>query len=232
MRIYFFHRLWLVFISFYLLIGSIHAQHSDFGNWNTFSFNKDLSKRLVFNFDQELRIRDNLRRINMLYTNIGTTYKVNKWIRLSGVYRFIAKYKDDNAWGIRHRLYGDLIFKYRPSRFAFGYRCRMQWEWRGRGYGNEFGRVAEIYWRNLFKAGYKVNDLVSPYLGAELRWQLQNPRIPYHNGFDRSRFFAGIDLQLTKTQTLGLYYLLQKEWNVIDPETLNIIGIEFAISLN
>jgi Protein of unknown function (DUF2490) len=220
-------------LSVLMLSGSgLAAQHSDLGNWNTFSFNKDVNKKLTLNFDQELRFRNNLTRLNLLYTNVGVTYKINKSVRIAGVYRFIAKYKDDDLWGFRHRLYADLILKHRPGRFAFVYRSRMQWEWRGAGYSSEFGRVPEIYWRNLFKASYKLNDLVSPYLGTELRVQIQNPRIPYHNGFDRTRFMGGIDIQLNKISTLGIYYLLQKEWNVIDPETLNIIGLEYSISID
>lgn len=216
----------------FITVLNLNAQHSDLGNWNTFSFNKDLNKKITLNFDQELRFRNNLTRLNLLYTNIGATYKINKYVRIAGVYRFIAKYKDDNLWGYRHRLYADLILKLRPGRFSFVYRSRVQWEWRGAGYSSEYGRVPEIYWRNLFKASYKVNDLVSPYFGTELRVQVQNPRIPYHNGFDRSRFMAGVDLNLNKSNTLGFYYLLQKEWNVIDPETLNIIGIEYSISID
>jgi hypothetical protein len=222
----------LIFAVLMLSGSGLAAQHSDLGNWNTFSFNKDVSKKLTLNFDQELRFRNNLTRLNLLYTNVGVTYKINKSVRIAGVYRFIAKYKDDDLWGFRHRLYADLILKHRPGRFAFVYRSRMQWEWRGAGYSSEYGRVPEIYWRNLFKASYKLNDLVSPYLGTELRVQLQNPRIPYHNGFDRTRFMGGIDIQLNKISTLGIYYLLQKEWNVIDPETLNIIGLEYSISID
>lgn len=224
-------RLLLVAASLFVAMAAI-GQHRDFGNWNTFSFNKGLTKNLTLNFDQELRIRSNLTRINLVYTNIGATYRFNKAIRVAGVYRFIAKYKDDNSWGIRHRFYTDLILKLRPGRFTFVYRSRMQWEWRAAGYSNEYGRVPEVYWRNLFKAAYKVNDRFSPYLGTELRVQLRNPRIPYHNGFDRSRFMLGTDIQLSKTTTVGVYYLLQKEWNVIDPESLNIIGLEYSISLD
>ncbi len=226
------HLRFLIFAILVITGSQLSAQHSDLGNWNTLSFNKDINKKLTLNLDQELRFRNNLTRLNLLYTNVGFTYKINKNIRVAGVYRFIAKYKDDDLWGYRHRLYADLILKHRPGRFAFVYRSRMQWEWRGAGYSNEYGRVPEIYWRNLFKASYKLNDIVSPYLGTELRVQLQNPRIPYHNGFDRTRFMGGIDIQLNKISTLGIYYLLQKEWNVIDPETLNIIGLEYSISID
>ncbi|MCA6363180.1 MAG: DUF2490 domain-containing protein [Bacteroidetes bacterium] len=208
------------------------AQHNDLRSWNTFSINYDLTKKLTLNFDQELRLQDNLTRINQLYTNIGATYKLNKYVRVAGVYRFIARYKEDNTFGLRNRFYGDLIVKLRPGRFTYVYRARLQYEWRGAGYGKEYGRVPEIYWRNLFKASYKVNDIVSPYLATEIRFQLQNPRIPYHNGFDRSRFTGGVDLQVTKNSTFGVYYLLQKEWNVIDPETLHVIGLEYSISLD
>lgn len=216
-----------------LLLGRVaSAQTEDFGSWMTVSFNKGIVGNLQFNFDQELRLRNNLTDLNLIYTNLGLTYKVNKAFRVATVYRFIDKHKDDGTWGIRHRGYVDLIFRFKPAKFTIGYRARFQSEWRGAGYTGEFGRVPEVYIRNLFKIGYKINDQFSPYVGSELRWQVQNPRIPYHDGFDRTRFMAGTDYNFNDNNTLGLYFLLQKEWNVVDPETLYILGIEYSFSMD
>lgn len=208
------------------------AQTEDLGMWMTASFNKGLVGDLQFNLDQEFRLRNNLSDVNLFYTNVGLTYKFTKWFRVSGTYRIIDKHKEDGTWGIRHRGFVDFNFKFKPAKFTIGYRARVQSEWRGAGYSGEFGKVPEIYVRNLFKFGYKLNDDFTPYIGTELRFQVQNPRIPYHDGFDRTRFMAGTDYQINKKQTLGLYFLLQKEWNVINPQTLYILGIEYSFSMD
>lgn len=222
----------LLFALPFLFLGSAaSAQTEDLGSWMTLSFNKGIVGNLQFNFDQELRLRQNFTDINLIYTNLGLSYKATKWFRVAGVYRFIDKHKDDGTWGLRHRGYIDLIFKFKMEKFTLGYRSRFQSEWRGAGYTGELGNVPEVYIRNLFKIGYKLNDHFSPYIGTELRWQVQNPRIPYHDGFDRTRFMAGTDYNINDQHTLGLYFLVQKEWNVIDPETLYIIGIEYSFSM-
>ncbi|MGL4597822.1 MAG: DUF2490 domain-containing protein [Bacteroidia bacterium] len=222
----------IVFLLAFCFVGNVYAQTSDFGGWFTASLNKELNKRFTLGLTQEFRVRNNFSRVNLFYTNIGVDVKVTNFMKLSFVYRFIDKYKADDSWGIRHRFYIDAAFKEKPGRFSLSYRARMQWEFRGRGYGSEFGNVPEIYFRNLFKAGYKVNDQISPYLASEIRFQVQNPRIPYHNGFDRTRFIAGADYKVNSMHTFGAYFLFQKEWNTIDPETLYILGLEYTINID
>lgn len=222
----------LLLFPFLILARFAPAQTSDLGSWMTFSVNKKIVDKLEFNFDQEFRLRDNLTNVNLIYTNLGLTYKFTKWFRFSAVYRFIDKHKSDGTYGLRNRFYADLSFKAKPGKFSLGYRARLQEEMRGIGYPDQYGTVPEIYLRNLFKVSYKLNDKFSPYAGTELRWQIQNPRIPYHNGFDRSRFFAGTDYDINDKQTAGLYFLFQKEWNVSDPETLYIIGLEYSLSFD
>jgi hypothetical protein len=224
----------LLVLPLFLLVRTASAQTEDIGAWMTFSVNKGIVGKLDFNFDQELRFRNNLTDVNLLYTNLGLSYKFTKWFRFAAVYRFINKHKDDGSWGLRNRYYADFIFKFKPGKFTLGYRARFQEEIRGAGYTQENGKIPEIYMRNLFKFGYKVNDHFSPYVGTEMRWQIRNPRIPYNDGFtfDRTRFMAGVDYNINKIQTAGLYFLFQKEWNVNDPQTLYIIGLEYSLSFN
>jgi hypothetical protein len=207
------------------------SQTQDFGMWNTVSVNKELTDKITLGIDQEIRFRDNISTLNLVYTNVGLTYKVNNNIKISAVYRFIDKHKDDFSWGVRHRIYFDAGFKIKPGKFNMSYRARYQMEWRGAGYEQIHGNVPEIYLRNLFKIGYKLNDTWEPYVGSEIRFQIRNPRIPYHDGFDRTRFMGGLNYEVNKHHTFGIYFLYQKEWNVIDPETLNILGIEYTFNI-
>ena len=207
------------------------AQTQDLGMWATLSVNKDIGEKFQLGFDQELRLRDNLSTLNLVYTNIGASYKVNDFFKIGLVYRFIDKHKDDFTWGQRHRLYTDFTFKLKPGKFNVSARLRLQAEWRGHGYESVFGNVPEVYVRNQYKVGYKLTDKIEPYLGTELRWQVQNPRIAYHDGFDRTRLFGGANFQLNKKNIVGVFFLYQREWNTSDPETLYIIGLEYTLNL-
>ncbi|MBI3510518.1 MAG: DUF2490 domain-containing protein [Bacteroidetes bacterium] len=220
-----------ILLSFLFVTNSI-AQTEDFGSWMTFSFNKKIVKNFDFNFDQELRLKNNLQSVNLTYTNIGVTYKFNKYFRISPVYRFIDKNKGNDSWGIRQRAYVDLIFKYKLGKFSFGYRARLQSEWRSWGYASDLGNVPELYERNMFKVAYAATASLSPYVASELRFQYRNPRIPYHNGFDRSRFYAGLNYDFNQFSSGGIYFMCQKEWNVNDRQTLYILGFEYSISLD
>ena len=207
------------------------AQTTDFGMWNTVSLNKELSDKFTVGLDQELRLRENCSTINLIYTNIGGSYKVTDWFKVGLTYRFIDKHKDDYTWGQRHRVYVDLTFKVKPAKFAIAYRARFQSEWYGNGYTQEFGNIPEVFMRNQVKVGYKASDKVEPYVGCEIRFQFENPRNHYPNTLDRGRYFAGVNYEINKHHIVGAYFLLQKEVNVNDPETLNILGLEYTLNL-
>jgi hypothetical protein len=50
-------------------------------------------------------------------------------------------------------------------------------------------------------------------------------------GWHRIRVFAGIDYKINDKNTCGIYYLIQQEWNTIDPQNLYILGLLFSIEL-
>ncbi len=210
---------------------SVSAQTSDFGMWNTVSINKEITDKFSVGIDQEFRLRDNLSTINLFYTNFGAGYKLTDWFKFSLTYRFVDKHKEDLTWGIRHRIMTDFLFKVKPGDFSFSYRARFQWEWRGAGYTQEYGNVPEVFLRNMIKIEYKVTNDIEPYIATEVRWQIQNPRIPYHNSIDRGRYIAGVNYEINKHNKIGTYFLFQKEVNVIDRQTLYIWGLEYTINL-
>lgn len=210
------------------------AQHSDLGNWNTFSFSKGFLDKFSADFDLELRMRDNLSRLNLIYTNWGISYKPVKFFKLSLVYRWIDKYRSEGLFGTRHRFFTDLAFRAKPGRFTLVYRARFQWEYRdARSYGDEFGKQPESYWRNKFDIKYKLNDHWTPYVGTELRFQMHNPRFTYTDKlWDRQRIYAGADYEINHNNSVGAYYLIQREFNVVDPESLYIIGLQYSLSID
>jgi hypothetical protein len=209
------------------------SQTEDLGAWMTFGFNKGITKKIGFQFDQEFRVRDNFSTINLFYTNVGLNYKPKKFIKIAVVYRMINKRKEDGSYGLRSRIYTDLTLKARPTdKLTLSYRARLQAEWRQSGYPDNYGKIPEVFLRNLFKIGYEIGPRATPYAATELRWQLQNPRVPWANGFNRQRFIGGMDYKLNDLHTFGAYFLYQKEYNVNDRQTLYIVGLEYTLSID
>jgi hypothetical protein len=59
-----------------------------------------------------------------------------------------------------------------------------------------------------------------------------DPRVLDGNyGWHRARTYVGIDYDINKTHSFGIMALLQQEFDIDDPATVYIIGIEYGISL-
>ena len=182
-------------------------------------------------FTQECRIKENFTRLNLFYTNLGLEYKFNDFFKAALVYRFIEKYQDDNSFSFRHRLMLDLTLKKKLGKIGLSYRQRIQAEERDI-YSSIIGNLPEWYSRNKFAAKYDTDKRYTPYAAIELRYQLRNPREwQSDNTWHRNRYSLGVDYKLNKKSTFGVYYLIQREFNVVLPQNQYVIGLEYSLSL-
>lgn len=206
------------------------AQVSDFGAWTTFSLEKKINKKFSANITEELRFFQNLNRFNLSYTNVGLSYKWNKAIKLSLVYRFIQKYTEESYVSWRHRIYIDLQVKQKYYPLTVVYRSRLQSQVRDFNSSID-GKIPERYWRNKFDVRYEIGRFWSPYIAAEFRYQFINDRNKEANSkFNRGRYYAGVQYQYSERTTLDFYFMNQREFNVNNPERNYIIGAEWDYS--
>lgn len=213
------------------LLAQGNLSYPDAGMWNTLSFDYGLSKHWSIIGAEEVRIKENYSRLNLLYTNIGLEYVMNKYFKTSLVYRNIEKYNNDNTFIIRHRLMWDATLKYRFNRVGFAYRHRLQKEYRAL-LSSETGSLPEWYSRNKFSVEYQVNKQWDSYAAIELRYQIHDPRnVESEHTWHRARYQFGVDYRLNKFSKVGAYYLIQRVWNVPNRENLFITGLEYSISL-
>jgi len=205
--------------------------YSDAGMWNTFSLDYAINKKVSVLFAEELRIKENYSRLNLFYTNIGVEYTLNKYIKTSIVYRPIQKFLDDNTFSNRHRLMWDASIKYKIKKISLSYRHRLQVEAKNIQ-SSELGHVPEWYSRNKIEIGYQATKKINPYIAIEMRFQLADPRLisAYHQ-WDRIRYQFGIDYKLNGFSKVGVYYLMQRLFNVPSDENLYITGLEYSMSL-
>lgn len=203
----------------------------DAGLWCTFNVEKALSQKFNLFITEEYRVRENFSQNNLFYTDLGASYKPADFIKISLSYRCIEKFIEDEAISFRHRGMLDVVLKKKVGPLAFLFRQRLQGEYRNI-YSSELGAIPEWYTRSKLTIKYDFDKPVTPYIASELRYQINNPRsVEVNNLWHRSRFIAGLDYKKSDRNTFGVYYLIQREWNVSAPQNLYILGLEYTISL-
>lgn len=212
--------------------GRASAQSTnDAGLWTTFNIQKDLKKNVSVFLTEECRLRENFTRLNLFYTDLGVAIRPFKFLKVSLAYRMIDKFLIDNTFSYRHRLMLDITLKKKMGAFSLSYRQRLQSEVRNI-YSSANGTIPEWYSRNKFELKYDLDKPVSPYLAAEFRYQINDPRNVESDGLlHRNRYIIGLDYKKNDRNTFGVYYLIQNEYNVSAPENIYIVGLEYTLTL-
>lgn len=224
--------------SFFLFVGALLLLNSnanaqppikDAWLWTTLSLDKKLNKKFTLNFDQELRLFDNMSRVNLFFSTVTLDYKLSKAFKFSLAYRFINKNQFD-YYSKRHRMYFDAAFKQKIKKnFLFTYRVRLQGQVRDY-YSSDNGRMIESYIRNKFDLGYSYKKF-TPYVSAEFRYQLTNPRFQVGDSeFNRGRYTGGCEYDFDKKNTLNLYFMLQHDYQTLNYEEDFVYGMQFSHS--
>lgn len=223
---------YLLVISSTLIANFTYAQlNNDAGLWNTFSIQYPIKKNYSINFDQELRLKENYSRLNLLYTNIGISYK-RKGLKIEPSYRFINKFDLDGSVSFRHRLSLDVTYKKKFGKFAISERARYQAEVKN-VYSSARAFLPEQYFRLRTMLDYNINDNYSIYYSCELRYQIAVPNsdVVFNETWHRIRNVIGFDYKINFKNTIGVYYLVQNEFNISPPENIYIAGLQYSLGL-
>ena len=224
-------KLLSLFVFSFGIIFSAAAQYDDAGLWTTVNVEKKLRNNFHVLLTQEFRLKENFSQINLFYTDIGFGYRPLNFLKVELAYRLVEKRLITDFYSTRHRLMLDITLKKKLGYFDVAYRHRLQREVRNVN-SSENGRVPEWYSRNKLTVKYDLQKKYTPYISTELRYQIDDPRnIESDQTWHRARYASGIDYELNKKNKFGLYYLIQREWNVSLPENLYIIGLEYTMSL-
>lgn len=205
--------------------------YSDAGMWFTLGLDYKLNKKWSILVAEEIRFRENYSRLNLFYTNLGVEREFGKHWKTSLVYRNIQRMNLDNSFIIRHRLMWDASARTKYRDFSFSYRHRLQVEYRGIN-SVPTGKVPEWYSRHKFEIGYQYSKTWEPYVSAEFRYQIQDPRNEEsEHTWHRARVIGGVNYKLNKRHKFGAYYLVQRVFNVSNLEHLYITGLEYNATL-
>jgi hypothetical protein len=225
-----FQKLLIVFCLLVLSSAEVTAQSKpeDFGVWLSAAYVQTLSDKWEFQITEQIRTQDNSTRLGLAYTNLGLTHKFSRYFRLSAAYRFINRRRDEDIWGIRHRMMLDARLRIFPKRSTLQYRSRLQADVGGNGYFGPTSNIPRIYWRHTVKYSYNLSRKLQPYVSAEARFQLQRVGRPESDGFDRLRLAIGTDIQLTKKHAIGIYGMLNEPFNRAGSTRRWVIGVDYV----
>lgn len=225
---------WLIFALVFFVVRSAFAQSTDYGLWGTLQIEKNFTKKFSLSLEQEIRFDENCSQLDELYTEISSSYRLVRGWKIGLGYRFIEKVNREkyyvNNLRFGHRFLGEIQYRYRYRSWTFLFRTRLESELKN-VYSSEKGTVPGWDWKNKVEVKYQLGRF-EPYAGGEARFQIRDPRHPESDFlFNRYRIFAGSDFSILKGHSVGIYYLLQEEWNLSDANAMHVIGLNYSIRL-
>lgn len=209
-----------------LLALDSYSQVQDANLWMNVSIEKKIIPSLSVTLNQEFRLNENITELGTFFTDIGLTYKINKYLRISASYRFTNKRRLDDSYSKRHRYYFDLTVRKKFSPLILSFRTRFQSQYTD-VFSSVEGKTPEYYSRNKLTLKVDAGKNIQPYIYAELFSPLKRP---YDIFIDHSRYCLGVEYAINRMHSIDVFYMFQKEYNVRNPETDHIIGIGYYIS--
>jgi hypothetical protein len=205
------------------------SQQTDFQFWPQVQVGYNLSAKFKISLEEEVRLRENASQIKKELTDLGITYKVNKFLRLCVKYRLELNYRNPDTRAWQSGLYGDILLRGKLQRFQFDYRMRFQ--------SAKIESISEVsslnqLLTNRHKAGvsYDIKGIpLVPEIEAEIFIPIskQDPLI-----IEEYRLWAGLAYNINKKNEISLKFGVQQEVNVKDPWRAYILGVGYSLDIN
>ena len=208
-------KIWL----FVLLFGMSFpawAQSDDFTTWTKFKVNHKIDSRFSVSGDLELRMKDDVSRLDRWGLTVGGSYRPCSFLNLGVGYETHLRNLGDSDWKLRHRYHISATANFRYQWLKVSLRERFQ---------QTFDRGdSETRLRSRLKLSYApTKGIVSPYFSVEIYQSLDDTSFWRA---DRMRYRPGVEIALAKRWSLDAFYCYQYASSQGRP----IAGIEVGYS--
>ena len=183
-----------------------------------FELQIDLLPKLDIEINPEIRF-SNFLEFSELILQGGLRYKLFKFLKLSGYYRFIGDYINDEPEYL-HRFAFDAEPKYEINRLELELRLR---------YANYTDFAGETdnnksYYRYRLQAKYDIKSFkFNPHISWEL-FQKSDEKSVY-----KGRYEIGVEYGFKKNNEMEIFYFLQEYYN--KDKLHHIIGVKYQLKL-
>ena len=208
-------KIWL----FVLLFGMSFpawAQSDDFTTWTKFKVNHKIDSRFSVSGDLELRMKDDVSRLDRWGLTVGGSYRPCSFLNLGVGYETHLRNLGDSDWKLRHRYHISATATFRYQWLKVSLRERFQQTY-DRG-------DSETRLRSRLKLSYApTKGIVSPYFSVEIYQSLDDTSFWRA---DRMRYRPGVEIALAKRWSLDAFYCYQ----YASSQGRHIVGIEVGYS--
>jgi hypothetical protein len=193
-----------------------HGQ-SDTQLWAEGSIGRELSRTVAIGGGVHFRFDRDISELESAMPELELAYRVANWLRVGPGYRLEYERTGSGDFTVRHRLVGDANLRFDAGPVSFGYRVRLQESVRKKG--------NQTVWRNKFGLGWRGLKPWSPGVDIEFFSPLRDDDESIHVA--KVRFTVGTQYQLSKSNSVEVYYRVQEpEADPSDP-TLHIFGLGY-----
>ena len=206
------------YLGYWLLIFCIQSSYGldDNQSWTSVGFEKKLPYSFKLQFEQELRLEDQLSTFKQTFSEFSLSYSVFKGFKIEIPFRYMT-YKDKT----KQRVSFSGSYKYSFKPVSLKHRTKYQ-----RTYEKE--EIPEELIRNKLSIMYKLNKKIEPYVSGEFIQLLNAQNYP----LDETRFSFGLTYELPKKNSIKIFYTLKNEDKTKkNPDEIGVFGLSYNFSL-
>ena len=187
-------------------------------SWTSVSFEKKLPYSLKLEFEQELRLLDQLSTFKQTFSELSLSYKVFDGLILQVPYRY-STYKEQDKVKQRLSIGGSYKYSFKPV--SLKYRARIQRTF-------EKKNPSEDLIRNKCTIAYKLHKKLEPYISSELSHSYDEDPLQ----LDEYRMSFGLTVDINKKNSMKIFYIFKKEdLTESDPNVTNIFGLAYSFKM-
>jgi len=209
-------KLYIVSYLLFLLAQCLYGA-DDNQSWTSVGFEKKLPYSFKLQFEQELRLEDQLSTFKQTFSEFSLSYSVFKGFKIEIPFRYMT-YKDKT----KQRVSFGGSYKYSFKPVSLKHRTKYQ-----RTY--EKGEIPpEELIRNKFSIMYRLNKKIEPYVSGEFIQLIDAHNYP----LDETRFSFGLTYELPRKNSMKIFYTLKNEDKTKKtPDEIGVFGLSYNFSL-
>ncbi|MEN8202608.1 MAG: DUF2490 domain-containing protein [Bacteroidota bacterium] len=216
---------YLFFVLTFLITGELCAQQKDFATWWEISMDGRLNSGINLSGELEQRMEGNGLRFDRTLMTVSGDYNLTDYLNVAGGFRTLFLTDRESRPGTRYRLHTDAKGHHSFSRTDLSLRVRLQ-------YGFEDIIYMGYISQNKFISRQRLK-LSHAFFGTRLEafaslenWIRFNDK--YGRPFYKIRATAGAEYKLTMHSGLSIRYILEQEFNSVDPLQFHILALGYS----
>jgi len=206
------------YLGYWLLIFCIQSSYGLDVNqsWTSVGFEKKLPYSFKLQFEQELRLDNQLSTFKQTFSEFSLSYSVFKGFKIELPFRYMT-YKDKT----KQRVSFSGSYKYSFKPVSLKHRTKYQRTYEKR-------EIPEELIRNKFSIMYRLNKKIEPYVSGEFIQLLNAQNYP----LDETRFSFGLTYELPRKNSMKIFYTLKNEDKTKkNPDEIGVFGLSYNFSL-